>query len=133
MPLLVAVPASLVAFAFYESKHNAVGIPLNAKNVRVHKIFRSRHQVPLEAQKSTRKNELFPFLLQKKLANLFVDIETHLLLINYTHVPLNYLLVSNVMPDALRELLEVLEEIRIHSIIAYPKQMLEHTRTLLVR
>jgi hypothetical protein len=47
----------------------------------------------------------------------FVDVETHLLLTDYTHIPLNYLLVSNVTLDALHELLEVLKEIRINSIL----------------
>ena len=82
MPLLVAVTPSLVAFAFYKAKHKGISIPLNMQNVCMNHIFGSRHEIPLKAKKSTCKNEFFTFLLQKELANIFVDVETHLLLPN---------------------------------------------------
>ena len=71
--------------------------------------------------------------LQKKLANLSVDVESHLLLPDHSLVPLNYLLVGNMTPDALGELLQANEKIRLHSIIAHPEKMLQCTLELFVR
>jgi hypothetical protein len=68
------------------------------------------HEIPLKAQKSTGENELFPFLLQEELADLFVNIEAHLLLPDDAHVPLEYLLVCNMSTDTLRKLLELGEK-----------------------
>jgi hypothetical protein len=72
MPLLVAVKPNLAAFTFYNAKHKGIGILLNVLNVCMNHIFESGHEIPLKAQKSMCKNELFAFLLQKELANLFV-------------------------------------------------------------
>jgi hypothetical protein len=101
MPLLVTVPPSLVAFAFYKIEQKAIGNPLNVQHVSTNNIFGSRHEIPLENPKYTWKCKLIPFLLQKKLTNLSVDVESHLLLPDNSHVPLNYLLVGNMTPDAL--------------------------------
>ena len=131
MPLLVAVTPGLVAFAFYKAKHKGIGILLNVLNECMNHIFGSSHEIPLKAQKSMCKNELFAFLLQKELANLFVDIQTHLLLPSNVCVTLKFPLIGNVIPDALRELLEVIE-IGLHIIFAHAEEMFQCTLTLLV-
>ena len=72
------------------------------------------HEIPVEVQKSTGKNKLFPFLPQEVLADLFVNMEAHLFLPEDGHVPLKYLLVRDVTPDALCKLLDIGEKIWIH-------------------
>jgi len=67
MPLLVLVATGLVAFAFHELKYEAISIPFDVENVSTNNIFRSRHKIPLEAQRGTCKNELYPFLPQEEL------------------------------------------------------------------
>ncbi len=101
MPLLVPVMPGLVTFVFDKAKHKGISIPLNVQNVCMNHIFRSHDEIPLKAQKNTCKNELFAFLLQKKLTNLFVDVKTHLLLPNNVCVTLKFLLIGNVTLDVL--------------------------------
>jgi hypothetical protein len=132
MPLLVTVLPGLVAFAFYKAKHKGIGIPLLVQIVGMNHIFGLHHEISLKAQKNTCKNKLFAFLLQKELANLFEDIKTHLLLPNNACVTRKFLLIGNVTPDALCELLEVFEEIRLNIITAHAEKMFQCTLTLLV-
>ena len=49
MPLLIVVPACLVAFAFDKAKHKAIILPVNVHIMRLHNIFGSRHEIPLES------------------------------------------------------------------------------------
>ncbi len=102
MPFLVTVPPGVVAFALYKSKHKTFSIPLNMENVCIHNIFGLCHKIPFKAQKSMGNNKLFPFLLQKELTYLFVNIGD---------VTLNNLLVCNVTPDVFGELLQVLKKL----------------------
>ena len=74
-----------------------------------------------------RKNKLFTFLLHEQLTNLFIHVESQPLLSDNGDIPFLYLLVGNVSPDALRELLEVIKEIQLHGIFAHAEQMLEST------
>jgi hypothetical protein len=111
MQLLIAVQPHLVASAFYKEKHKAICIPVAMQNMFMHNIFLSYHEIPLKTQISTCKKELFTFLPQKQLTNLFVNIKAHLLPTNNTYIPLLCLLVGNLLPDALCDLLEVFKEI----------------------
>ena len=132
MPLLIAILPHLITFAFHKVKDKTISIPVSVQNVHVHNILRSRHQIPLNSHKCTSKYTLFPFLLQKLLAFLLVDVETHLLLPNHHCIPFLDLLVGDVPSDALRELLEVVKDIRLHGILAHAEEMLESTLRLLV-
>jgi hypothetical protein len=132
MPLLIAILPRLVTFAFHKAKDKTISIPVNVQNVRVNNIIGSRHQIPLQSHKCMRKYILFPFLLQKLLTYLLVDVESYLLLPNHCHIPFQDFLVGDVPSDALRELLEVVEEIRLHGIFAHAEEMLESTLRLLV-
>jgi hypothetical protein len=49
MSLLIAVPAYLFAFAFDKAKHKAIILPVNVQIMRLHNIFGSRHEIPLES------------------------------------------------------------------------------------
>ena len=71
--------------------------------------------------------------LHHQIANHFVHVKSHLLLSNNGNITFAYFLIGNVSPDALRELLEVVEEIRLHGILAHAEEMLESTLRLLVR
>ncbi len=97
MPLLIVILPHLVTFAFHKAKDKTINIPVNVA---------SRHQIPLQSHKCTSKYILFPFLQQKLLAYLLVDINTHLLLPNHYHIPIQDFLVSNMPSDALCELFE---------------------------
>ncbi len=125
MPLLIAVSPHLVTFAFYKAKHKTIGIPVDMQNMCMHNIFQSCHDIPLKikTQKSMCKKELFTFLPQKQLTNL-LNIEAHLLLTNNTYIPLLCLLSCRVLPDALRDLLEVFEETGLHGKLTHPKRCL---------
>jgi hypothetical protein len=111
MPLLITILPHLVTFAFHKAKVKTISIPVNVQNVRVHNILGWHHQIPLQSHKFMRKYILFPSLLHKLLTYLLVDVETHLLLSNHCHIPFQDFLVGDVPSDALRELLEVVEEI----------------------
>ena len=78
------------------------------------------------------KNELIPLLPQEELPDLSVNIKAHLLLPNNADIPLNYLLVGNMTPDALGELLQANKKIRLHSIMTHPEKMLQCTLELFV-
>jgi hypothetical protein len=130
MPPLIAVLPRLVTFAFHKAKNNTISIQVNVQNACIHTILGSRHQIPLQSHKCTSKYTLFPFLLQKLLADLLVDFKAYLLLPNHRHIPFQDLLFGNVLSDALRELVEVIEEIRLHGILAHAEKMLESTLRL---
>jgi hypothetical protein len=133
MPLLIAVPPCLVAFVFYKANHKAISIPVDMQHMCMNNIFQSCHEIPLKTQKSTCKKKLFTFLPQKQPTNLFVNITAQLLLTNNTYIPLVCLLGGNVLPDALRELLEILEGTELHGILAHAEEMLKRNLGLLVR
>ncbi len=72
------------------------------------------------------KSKTFTSYCHEELTNLFVHIESHLFLTKWGNIPFGCLLVGIMSSYALGELLEVFEEIRLHSIFAHAEQMLQH-------
>ncbi len=95
--------------------------------------LRSSHQVPLEGQKTTRKQKFLALLLQKLFANLLVDLEIHLPLANNLAVAGLLLFRGNVSLHILHKHLELVGERFEHFILTHSKKMHQCTLCLVER